>query len=261
MVAPQQRHKIKRYYERQFLSKVANTYNEFIAICADGREIWLGQNVQIIKENDQIIGFQAVARDITERKQAEELVRKANEQLTAQLVEIKVLQDKLREEAIRDSLTGLFNRRYMNETAHSELARAKRSNLPVGIIIMDIDHFKKVNDTHGHQGGDLLLQAFANLLRSELRAGDIICRFGGEEFVAILPDAFLKDIKVRAEQLRSSFENMRVLHQGRDIHTTLSIGIAMFPEHGKSEEEILLKADRALYAAKQSGRNRIVISE
>ena len=183
------------------------------------------------------------------------LLRSTRQQLT----EIENLQTQLREQAIRDALTGLFNRRYMQETLPRELARARRDNNPLSIMIMDLDHFKRVNDTHGHRAGDHLLQALAELLIQHTRAGDIVCRYGGEEFVVIMPGAELSNCWQRGEQLRIDVAKLHVRYSGRDLNLTLSIGIAAYPDHGKTGEEILIMADRALYQAKQSGRNRVVI--
>jgi diguanylate cyclase (GGDEF)-like protein len=176
-----------------------------------------------------------------------------------QLAEIELLQAQLREQAIRDALTGLFNRRYMQETLPRELARARRDNSPLSIMIMDLDHFKRVNDTHGHRAGDHLLQALAELLKRHTRAGDIVCRYGGEEFVIIMPGAELSNCQQRGEQLRADVAALHVRYSGKDLNVTISIGIAAYPLHGKSGEEILIMADRALYQAKQLGRNRIVV--
>jgi diguanylate cyclase (GGDEF)-like protein len=183
------------------------------------------------------------------------LLRSTRQQLT----EIENLQTQLREQAIRDALTGLFNRRYMQETLPRELARARRDNNPLSIMIMDLDHFKRVNDTHGHRAGDHLLQALAELLIQHTRAGDIVCRYGGEDFVVIMPGAELSNCWQRGEQLRIDVAKLHVRYSGRDLNLTLSIGIAAYPDHGKTGEEILIMADRALYQAKQSGRNRVVI--
>ena len=176
-----------------------------------------------------------------------------------QLAEIKNLQEQLREQAIRDYLTGLFNRRYMQETLPRELARARRDSSPLSIMIMDLDHFKRVNDTYGHRAGDHYLQALAELLKQHTRAGDIVCRYGGEEFVVIMPGAELSNCRQRGEQLRIDIAELRVKFSGKDLNVTVSIGIAAYPDHGKNGEEILIMADRALYQAKHSGRNMVVV--
>ncbi|MBM0744440.1 diguanylate cyclase [Phormidium sp. CLA17] len=202
-----------------------------------------------------LTGRLLVLRNVTQRQQADLELRQANERLQAQLHEIKALQTQLREQAIRDALTGLFNRRYFEETLPRELARAAREAYPVAVILMDIDFFKQVNDTYGHQGGDCVLQAFGSLLRDHSQQGDIACRYGGEEFVLTLPAITLKDVYQRAEQIRRSFQAMRVQFGSATICTTLSLGVGLFPEHGDTSQSLMQVVDQALYIAKAAGRN------
>jgi diguanylate cyclase (GGDEF)-like protein len=196
-----------------------------------------------------------------ERARLVDELRKANDHLQTHLVEIQILQTELREQAIRDPLTGLFNRRYLQETLEREIARAKREGAPVSIIVMDLDHFKQVNDTYGHKAGDVLLSAFGKLLQTILRAEDVICRFGGEEFVILMPGAPLEAARQRAESIRMGIETLRVLDGERELHATASLGVAAYPVHGPNGEEVQIRADRALYLAKQTGRNRVVVYE
>ena len=167
----------------------------------------------------------------------------------------------LREQAIRDPLTGLYNRRHMEETLERELRRAQRENGAMAVIMMDIDFFKRVNDTYGHQGGDVMLKALGSMVQRYVRGEDSICRYGGEEFAIVMPAAGLKIACERAEQIRQAFQELHVPFEGREIHTTLSLGVAAYPTHSPNSEDILLRADRALYAAKQNGRNRVVADE
>lgn len=199
--------------------------------------------------------------DIGDRKLAEDKLREANVRLEVQLAEIRTLQEKLSEEALRDPLTGLYNRRYLSETLPRELSRANRKNQPVSVVMMDIDHFKQLNDAHGHGAGDLVLKELGALLRGHMRGEDIACRFGGEEFVAILPGTSLETAVQRAEQWRLAFQAMRLPYEGQALQATLSFGIASFPRHGMTDEELLFKADDALYQAKRSGRNRVMVCE
>jgi diguanylate cyclase (GGDEF)-like protein/PAS domain S-box-containing protein len=173
--------------------------------------------------------------------------------------EIASLQDQLREQAIRDSLTGLYNRRYLDETLEREIVRAKRDNQSVSLVIMDLDHFKLVNDTYGHKTGDKILQMLSGFLQSQSRSSDVICRFGGEEFIVVLPNTSLETAAHRADQWRLAFQGLFIEHRGRKIHTTISLGVAVYPDHGLQGEDILVKADTALYVAKQSGRNQVII--
>ena len=190
-----------------------------------------------------------------EAQEAHKEAQSANRRLRKQLREIRALQAQLREEAIRDPLTGCFNRRYLEETLDREFSRALRENYPVSLAMIDIDQFKNVNDRFGHQAGDLMLQAVGNLFRSETRAGDIICRYGGEEFLLVLPNTPLEATQRRAESWRSLFEDLRVLFGDGVLCATLSCGLAAFPKHGGTRDAILEAADQALYAAKDAGRN------
>ncbi|HET7142763.1 MAG TPA: GGDEF domain-containing protein, partial [Anaerolineales bacterium] len=164
--------------------------------------------------------------------------------------------------SIRDPLTGLFNRRYLEETLEREIRRAARNQHPVGIIMIDIDHFKLINDTFGHNAGDMLLSEIGDLLRLHVRSEDIACRFGGEEFIIILPEASREATSQRAEYFRKSIKHLPVKQNEQSIgNVTLSLGVAIFPDHGSTGDEVLKAADVALYRAKQEGRDRVVIAE
>lgn len=204
-------------------------------------------------------GLLLVLRDISTHRMAEEALRDANARLQAHLAEIEALQVKLREQAIRDSLTGLFNRRYLEETLQREIAQAFRSGRPLGIVMIDVDQFKEVNDAHGHSAGDAALQALGALLAANTRGGDVACRYGGEEFVLALPGATLEVARERAEQLRLAVEALRVEHAGAILSMTISAGIACYPVHGARADQVLDSADQALYQAKNGGRNRCVV--
>lgn len=192
--------------------------------------------------------IQCNIRDITERKQAQDALLKS--------------QAILREQSVRDYLTGLFNRRYMEETLERELLRAARKQLPLGIIMLDVDHLKIFNDTWGHAVGDETLRSLGNLLFNQVRAEDIACRYGGDEFILILPDAPRAITFERAGQISELAKRLRVQFEGHSLAVaTLSIGVAVFPEHGQTSTAILRAADTALYRAKQAGRNRVVVAE
>jgi diguanylate cyclase (GGDEF)-like protein/PAS domain S-box-containing protein len=172
------------------------------------------------------------------------------------------LRETLRSQSIQDPLTGLFNRRYMEETLDLELARAIRAQRPVAVIMLDMDHFKSLNDANGHEAGDALLRELAGALKARVREGDIACRFGGEEFVLILPEAPLELATRRAEDLREAVKHLRVSHRGRLIGpVTASFGVAAFPDHGKTGANLLQAADTALYQAKADGRDRVRAAE
>jgi diguanylate cyclase (GGDEF)-like protein len=160
--------------------------------------------------------------------------------------------------SMRDPLTGLFNRRYLDETMEREMQRARREKASVGVIVLDIDHFKKLNDTYGHDAGDIVLAKTGELLRTASRKGDIACRFGGEEFAIVLPGASLAIARTRAEDIRSSLEAMRFHFEGETIGPlTISAGVAAMPPHAQDWSFVLHQADRALYTAKQAGRNKV----
>ena len=143
-----------------------------------------------------------------------------------------------------------------------ELSRAVRGNHQVGVILFDLDDFKGFNDTFGHAGGDLLLRKFGNLVKKSVRGSDIACRYGGDEFLLLLPEATLESTMQRAEQLRREVKGLRVRAQARLMRSiTLSLGVATFPRHGSTAQELLQVADRAMYRAKYHGRNRVVVAE
>lgn len=168
------------------------------------------------------------------------------------------LRETLREQSIRDRLTGLFNRRHMEEALFRELARAKRRGTPLGVVMIDVDHFKRFNDTYGHEIGDLVLRELGKFLITSVRAEDIACRFGGEELLLILPDSNFKDTLARAEGIRRGIEkDVTAFHGGDTLHVTASLGVAAFPLHGEDADSLLGAADMALYQAKKRGRNQV----
>jgi len=177
---------------------------------------------------------------------------------TGHLIENETL---LRELSVRDPLTGLFNRRYMEEILALEIIRAMRKEYPIGIIMVDIDHFKRINDIHGHAAGDAVLVQAANFLRNCVRASDAACRYGGEEFVFVLPEASQKITQMRAEHMREEMRNLHISFQDQILEAvTLSIGVAVFPANGSTGDAILKAADAALYQAKDAGRDRVILA-
>ncbi len=168
------------------------------------------------------------------------------------------LRETLRNQSIRDPLTGLFNRRYLEETLEREVRRSARSGKSVGVLLFDIDHFKTFNDGFGHEAGDAVLREFGSLLLRSTRGGDVAGRLGGEEFVVLLPETGLEDAKRRADQIRQDLERLRVSNRGEALGVvTTSAGVATYPEHGADPEDLLRAADSALYRAKEGGRNRV----
>ncbi len=186
---------------------------------------------------------------------------RANETLRLQFEEIQSLQTRLRDQALRDPLTGLFNRRQLDAVLALELERCREAGAPLALLMIDIDHFKRINDTHGHPAGDAVLQALARLLKRHVRPQDLACRHGGEEFVLLLVETPLPVALERAEALRKAFQALVVRHGEVTMSATLSCGVAAFPLHATQPLTLTACADQALYQAKLQGRNRVVVHE
>jgi diguanylate cyclase (GGDEF)-like protein/PAS domain S-box-containing protein len=174
--------------------------------------------------------------------------------------EVQALQETLREQSTHDPLTGLYNRRYLEDSLGRDLISAERSGNSVSVIMADLDHFKAVNDQHGHLAGDEVLRTFGALMKQNARGSDIYCRYGGEEFLLVLPGMAEDGAVERAEQLRRAMAAVPVTYSGSKISVTASFGVATFPREGRTTDELIAAADRALYAAKASGRNRVEVS-
>ncbi|HJV66979.1 MAG TPA: GGDEF domain-containing protein [Geomonas sp.] len=168
------------------------------------------------------------------------------------------LREQLRELSIRDPVTGLMNRRYMEESLLREMSRAVRKTLPLSVVMIDVDHFKLFNDSFGHEAGDMVLREFANLLERQLRGSDLACRYGGEEFILILPEASRESAREKAEMIRESVKQLKLFSGSRPLgKITISAGIALFPADGENSHQLLTAADAALYRAKEAGRDRV----
>lgn len=202
-----------------------------------------------------------ILQDVTERKNVEHELHRANHHLQKQLEEIKALQATLQEQAIRDPLTGLHNRRFLHEMLSKEFGQSVRTHQPMSLIVLDIDHFKSFNDTYGHLAGDVMLKALGDWLCTKTRRGDLICRYGGEEFVVLLPGASIEVGEIRALEWCAGFRELDIWHNDMMLHTTLSLGVAAYPLHGATPMELLHEADMAMYAAKQAGRNCVCVAE
>lgn len=173
-----------------------------------------------------------------------------------------ILREALRQQNVRDPLTGLYNRRYLEETMAREVVRATRSGQPFSFLMIDIDHFKRFNDEHGHQAGDVMLKAFADYLARHVRGDDIVCRYGGEEFLLVLPGANTAQAAQRAEAVRSQLASLHVTHRGESLpRVAASIGVSSFPTHGQDWESALNLADAALYHAKHNGRDQVAMAD
>ena len=261
LVAPRSKKMIlERMAKSEQGEKLPQRY-EFAALDKNGHEIEMGVSVSYISYKDGV-ATQGILRDITERKKAEMKLQKANEQLQAQLNEIKELESALREQAIRDHLTGLYNRRYMEEILKLELAKASRRKIPLSIVILDLDNLKEINDTYGHiSGGDLSLKKFADTLTRLCRAEDTICRYGGDEFLVMLYDTPVGTAYERTLQWKEAVAKLKIKAKDTEFGITFSAGVAAFPRDGLTREEFLIHADDALYRAKKLGRNRVVIHQ
>lgn len=210
---------------------------EVRVVCGDG----IVRDIEVVAtvEDDLIY---SVYNDVTERNRAEQALR-----------------DVLQAEALHDPLTALFNRRYLGQALEREFSRAARSGETVSVIMGDIDHFKKINDTFGHDCGDRVLQSIARQLNTHSRRGDIACRYGGEEFTLLLPNAALDIACERADRLREAIRDLSLSSNGQTIgRVTMSFGVATFPQHGDTPEKVLKAADDALMRAKTTGRDRVV---
>lgn len=208
------------------------------------------QNAQLFNKAQQEIEF---------RRKTEVELRDANQLLQLQIERVEFLQEQLKELAVRDALTELFNRRYLQEMLEVEFSRSKRSETSPAILMIDSDQLKEINDKYGHKAGDDFLVHIANVIRESIRAGDIACRYGGDEFVVVMGNVSDDIALERAEKLRKSIASHHIVHRNEKVSISVSIGIAMFPVHGSSGEVLLKKADQALYEAKRMGKNKVVL--
>lgn len=227
---------------RQENSAVFETGETFIQEAslptADGVRSYLSNKFPLYDGNGNMMGVGFIGFDITQRKHMEQL---------------------LKEQAIRDALTGLYNRRYLDETLPRELQRAGRHQQTVGVIMLDIDHFKQFNDSYGHDAGDQMLRAVGDFLRHHTRGDDIACRYGGEEFILVLPGASLEATWQRAEDIRNGLQSLAIAYHECTLKPiTASLGIALYPVHHSTADGIIKAADQALYRGKRDGRNTVI---
>lgn len=232
-----------RHLNEEFLQ-----YRDFRNICVP------------IVAHGETVGLLSVTVRIGSMKETRKLAIYCAEHISLSLANVR-LREQLREQSLRDALTGMHNRRYFLEHAQKELHRAAVQRRPVSLLIFDIDHFKKFNDTHGHDAGDRVLKSLAEVVMNYFRKIDAPCRIGGEEFAVLLYDVEVEDAVKRAEGLREAVEAMELSYNGVKLSVSISIGAASFPHHGSSLEDLSHAADLALYEAKGEGRNRVVAAE
>ncbi len=237
-------------------------------ISTEERETWpdrpdtwvLTTKMPLYGENGQIIGTYGISSDITDRKIAEDKLRLQSKSLQKQIREINILHDQLKEQASRDVLTGLSNRRMMEEVLSQQLAQCRELELPCSIFIIDIDHFKNVNDDYGHLLGDAMLEKIGMCIKSLTRADDFSCRLGGDEILLSFKNMPVQQAVRKAQFMRKMLGQLYIAKGSQKISTTVSIGIATFPIHGDCIHALIDQADAALYLAKERGRDQVVLA-
>lgn len=240
---------------RSVLDGSRNEYTHEYACHSPTEERWFV--LDAVPLHGSLRGAVLIHQNITERKQFEARQEVAKKQLEAQLAEISALQTLLQDQAVRDSLTGLHNRRYLDETLSRDLSQAKRGGYPLTVVMVDLDFFKRVNDTYGHAAGDEVIKALAEILQADARESDMVCRYGGEEFFISLPKMSIVHALQRAEKWRLKFAETQVRYGEFVIQSTLSAGVAGYPDHGTDAATLTAHADEALYSSKREGRNRV----
>ena len=250
---PQLTNKYKKSNDKTFTSELFNEANDK----------WYQVQEQVIDISDDLSIKKTFLIDISLQKEAQGQLIKSNVKLSLQSDELNKAQIELKELANRDPLTNLYNRRYLSEISKKLLLLAKRQNTPLSVLMIDIDKFKNINDKYGHDVGDEVIKLLANSLIEYLRGSDVVARLGGEEFAVILPDSDVKNAQIKAEDIRNKIENLEFqLENSTPLKFTVSIGVSNYEiENDFSFDELLKKSDEALYEAKESGRNKVVVSK
>ena len=232
-----------KFFGRQFVKGIQNTYSEYPILTKEGQEVWIGQNTQLIVEDGHVVGFQAVSRDITDRKRIMEALQDS--------------ENRYRELSIIDDLTQLYNSRHFHQQLKMEIDRVDRYGQPLTLLLLDLDDFKQFNDAYGHIEGDRVLSRLGQVVKRCLRQTDSAYRYGGEEFTIMLPMTTSKDGAVTAERIRAELkEEIFYPVSGKDVHVTVSIGLEQY----KSQEDMkafVHRVDQLMYQAKKNGKNRV----
>jgi diguanylate cyclase (GGDEF)-like protein/PAS domain S-box-containing protein len=253
------RHAEKRASEDNLLAHTGPLRHEGEFFRKDGSRLWIETvSVPVFDDDGAHIGYFGITRDSSERKRTEQALREANQQLEVQLRRIRELHEQMREQAIRDDLTGVHNRRHFVAVAEHELERARRHESTLSLVMMDVDHFKNVNDAYGHLTGDVALKAVGSMLSATTRVGDLACRLGGEEFAVLLMGIGHEGAIERAEKWRSTLAEMTIQADGTALKLTASFGVATFPGQAASLVELMKVADTRMYRAKALGRDRVI---
>lgn len=226
---------------------------------AEGRQFWALVSCSVV-HSDQALYVISGINDISERKRLERSLHEANDALRQHVAEIESLHVGLREQVRRDPLTGLFNRRYLDEILPRLLAHMLALNGTVAVLMLDADHFKRINDRYGHQCGDAVLAALGSFLRDRFRSGDVVCRYGGEEFCILMPGIALEAASEKAWQLCEAVRQLPIQAGEHCLHITLSVGLSVCPLHGEDPESLIHAADAALYQAKALGRDQVCLA-
>ncbi|KAF0158522.1 MAG: Diguanylate cyclase/phosphodiesterase with pas/pac sensor(S) [Syntrophaceae bacterium] len=243
LIRSDMREEAMKFFGRQFVKGIPNTYSEYPIILKDGREIWVGQNVQLLFQDGKGIAFQAVARDITERRQAEEALRESEKRYQAL--------------SIVDELTQCYNSRHFYVQLKIEVERSSRYELPLTLLLLDLDDFKAFNDAYGHVEGDRVLTRLGQVVKRCLRETDSAYRYGGEEFTILLPMTTSADGAVTAERIRAEFKKENFSPDpGKDVNMTVSIGLGQY----KTSEDMKVfvhRVDQLMYQGKKNGKDRV----
>lgn len=222
---------------------------------------WYQIQEQVIDINEDLTVKNAFMIDISEQKESQSELIKSNVELSLQRTELKKMETELRELTNRDPLTNLYNRRYLSDVSHELFLLSKRKNIELTTLMIDIDKFKNINDTHGHDIGDDVIKLLANKLIEYVRKSDVVARLGGEEFTILFPDTPVSNAKNKAEEIRKAIELLRVkLKDNTTLQFTVSIGISSLKHEIDDEfNDILKRSDDALYEAKENGRNQVIV--